>query len=142
MGSRGWIRNRLMRGSGWGMICILLNECERERESPRTILAAWRGVVICMRRGKMGTGLRCGLQGSRKRWLRLDSSLFLGVLFSLLQDSVLFSESWGLRGNIVFLLGVYDIIRLIEKQYPFHFPTFPLKHTHSNSSATSTDFYN
>ena len=21
-----------MRGSGWGMICILLNECERERE--------------------------------------------------------------------------------------------------------------
>ena len=117
-----------MRGSGWGMICILLNECERERECrARNLSSMGRGGYL--HGVKIGTGLRCGLQESRKRWLRLDSRLLSGVLFSVLQDTVLFSESWGLRRNLVFLLGVYDYY-LIEKTRSFplsHVPTFPLE---------------
>lgn len=62
---------------------------------------------IHMRWRELGTRLRCGSQGSRKR--RLDNTLILGVSFNVLQDTVLFSESWGLGGDLVFPV-VYDIV--------------------------------
>ena len=60
-----------------------------------------------MRWGKLGTRLRCGLEGSRT--IRLDKKLVLGVSLSVLQDTVLFSESWGLCWSLV-LPVVYDIV--------------------------------